>query len=119
MDEVEIKKPEKVIKMNRWYIFLAMPPFTAYFVCFYIVMYMWLGMKSWISDNEEDTDKFLSHKKSEPILLIALILANALLLSLPQNHILNISSYQIGKAMSVSYDFVKADLAKGFKTDNL
>ncbi|WP_324778333.1 hypothetical protein [Ralstonia pickettii] len=119
MDEVEIKKPEKVIKMNKWYIFLAMPPFTAYFVCFYIMMYMWLGMKSWISDSEEDTDKFLSHKKSEPILLVALILANALLLSLPQNHIANSSSYQLGQAMFKAGDWVKEDLSKGFKTDGL
>jgi len=113
-----IKKP-KIPSMNKWHLFFCLPPFTGYFVVWYIWFYCWKGAKSWFPGEEKHVEEFATHKKSLPIFLFALILANALWLGLPKNSVWNIGSYQVGVVLRSWVGWFQEDIARGFRTENL
>ncbi|WP_175888241.1 hypothetical protein [Burkholderia contaminans] len=113
-----VKKP-KIPSFNKWHIFWSLPPFTGYFVAWYVWFYIWKGAKNWFPGEEKHVEDFANHKRSLPIFLFALILANALWLGLPHNHFFNIGSYQVGVVLKTWGGWIQEDIARGFKTDGL
>ncbi|MGU4699211.1 hypothetical protein K6L09_21310 [Burkholderia cepacia] len=115
----EIIKKSNIPSLNKWHMFWSLPPFTGYFIVWYVWFYIWKGAKNWFPGEEKHVEDFANHKRSLPIFLFALILANALWFAFPKNSVWNIGSYQVGVVLQTWGEWFKEDIARWFRTDGL